>query len=72
MHEVFQVLRRASNFAVSRPSREVLFTVLRREDKYEAKSFIDTFVYRVGDQVIVYNSSTGSPLRIIPSASTAP
>jgi len=48
---VFQVLRRASNFAVSRPSREVLFTVLRREDKYKAKSFIDTFVYRVGDQV---------------------
>ena len=48
---VFQVLRRASNFAVSRPAREVLFTVLRREDKYKAKSFIDTFVYRVGDQV---------------------
>jgi AAA family ATP:ADP antiporter len=48
---VFQTLRRASNFAVSRPAREVLFTVLRREDKYKAKSFIDTFVYRVGDQV---------------------
>lgn len=48
---VFQTLRRASNFAVSRPAREVLFTVLRREDKYKAKSFIDTFVYRTGDQV---------------------
>ncbi len=48
---IFQTLRRASNFAVSRPAREVLFTVLRREDKYKAKSFIDTFVYRVGDQV---------------------
>lgn len=48
---VFQTLRRASNFAVSRPAREVLFTVLRREDKYKAKSFIDTFVYRVGDQI---------------------
>ena len=48
---VFQTLRRTSNFAVSRPAREVLFTVLRREDKYKAKSFIDTFVYRFGDQV---------------------
>lgn len=48
---IFQTLRRASNFAVSRPAREVLFTVLPREDKYKAKSFIDTFVYRTGDQV---------------------
>ncbi len=48
---VFQVLRRAGNFAVTRPAREVLFTVLKREDKYKAKSFIDTFVYRAGDQI---------------------
>lgn len=48
---VFQVLRRAMNFAVSRPAREVLFTVLPREDKYKAKSFIDAFVYRAGDQI---------------------
>ena len=51
MLAVFQVLRRAGNFAVTRPAREVLFTVLRREDKYKAKSFIDTFVYRAGDQI---------------------
>jgi AAA family ATP:ADP antiporter len=43
---LFQTLRRAGNYAVSRPAREVLFTVLRREDKYKAKSFMDTFVYR--------------------------
>ena len=48
---VFQVLRRAGNFAVARPTREVLFTLVEREDKYKAKSFIDTFVYRAGDQV---------------------
>ena len=48
---VFQTLRRAGNYAVSRPAREVLFTVLRREDKYKAKSFMDTFVYRAGDQI---------------------
>jgi AAA family ATP:ADP antiporter len=47
----FLVLRRAGNFALARPAREVLFTVLPREDKYKAKSFIDTVVYRTGDQV---------------------
>lgn len=47
----FTVLRRAGNFALARPAREVLFTVLQREDKYKAKSFIDTAVYRAGDQV---------------------
>ncbi|MCJ2112473.1 MFS transporter [Methylobacterium sp. E-025] len=46
----FQVLRRAGNFAISRPIREVLFTVVPREDRYKAKSFIDTVVYRLGDQ----------------------
>jgi AAA family ATP:ADP antiporter len=48
---IFQVLRRAGNFAVARPTRETCFTVVPREDKYKAKSFIDTFVYRTGDQL---------------------
>lgn len=48
---VFQVARRTSNFALSRPARENLFVPLSREDKYKAKSFLDTFVYRAGDQV---------------------
>jgi AAA family ATP:ADP antiporter len=52
---VFQVARRASTFAFMRPAREVLFTVLRREDKYKAKSFIDTFGYRLGDQIGAYS-----------------
>jgi len=47
----FQVLRRAGNFAIQRPAREVLYTVLSRTDKYKAKNFNDTFVYRVGDQL---------------------
>ena len=47
----FQLIRRAGNFAIARPTREVLFTVLPREDRYKAKSFIDTVVYRLGDQV---------------------
>ena len=45
------MLRRAAGFSLLRPAREILFTVLRREDKYKAKSFIDTFGYRAGDQV---------------------
>jgi AAA family ATP:ADP antiporter len=48
---LYQVLRRCGNFAIARPAREVLFTVVPREDKYKAKSFIDTVVYRAGDQV---------------------
>ena len=47
----YQVLRRAGNFAFARPTRELLFTVVPREDKYKAKSFIDTVVYRAGDQI---------------------
>jgi len=48
---VFQVLRRAGNFAIARPIREVLFTVVPREDRYKAKNFLDTVVYRTGDQI---------------------
>lgn len=47
----FQVLRRAGEYAVSRPAREVLYTVVSAEDKYKAKNLIDTFVYRGGDQI---------------------
>ncbi len=46
-----QVLRRAANFAIQRPAREVLYTVLPRTEKYKAKNFNDTFVYRLGDQL---------------------
>jgi AAA family ATP:ADP antiporter len=46
-----QVARRVSNFALAKPTREVLFTATDREDRYKAKNFIDTVVYRAGDQV---------------------
>jgi len=48
---IFQVLRRAGNYALSRPARETLFTIVSRDQKYKAKSFIDTFVYRGGDML---------------------
>ncbi|MFI5001856.1 MAG: NTP/NDP exchange transporter, partial [Reyranellales bacterium] len=47
----FQVIRRASDYAIARPTREVLFTVVPREDRFKTKGLIDTFVYRLGDQV---------------------
>jgi len=48
---VFQVARRVAAYALMRPSREILFTVLRREDKYKVKSVTDTLGYRTGDQI---------------------
>jgi AAA family ATP:ADP antiporter len=48
---IFTILRRASNFSLTNPAMEVLFTVVPREDKYKAKNIIETFVYRGGDQV---------------------
>jgi AAA family ATP:ADP antiporter len=52
---VFQVSRRAGEYAVARPAREALYTVLSREDKYKAKNFNDTLVYRVGDQTAAWS-----------------
>lgn len=49
MVAVAQGLRRAVEFAVVRPAREVLWTVVSREEKYKAKSVIETLVYRGGD-----------------------
>lgn len=43
------VARRAGEYAITRPCREMLFTTVDRESKYKAKSFIDTVVYRGGD-----------------------
>lgn len=48
---IVQVLRRAGNYAVMRPAREMLYVVLDKETKYKAKNFIDTTVYRAGDAV---------------------
>jgi ATP:ADP antiporter, AAA family len=45
----FAVARRVGEYAISKPAREVLFTVLDREAKYKAKNFIDTAVTRGGE-----------------------
>jgi AAA family ATP:ADP antiporter len=51
---IFTVCRRAANFSLMNPAMETLFTVVSREDKYKAKSFIETFVYRFSDQLTVW------------------
>jgi ATP:ADP antiporter, AAA family len=47
----FQAGRRVLHFAFDRPSREVLFTVVPRDDKYKTKSFIDNIAFRGGDVI---------------------
>lgn len=46
---VLQVVRRAGNYAITRPSREMLFTAVDRETRFKAKPVIDIAVYRGGD-----------------------
>lgn len=48
---VVMVVRRAGEYAFVRPGREMLYTVVTPVEKYKAKNFIDTVVYRGGDAV---------------------
>jgi AAA family ATP:ADP antiporter len=45
----FGIVRRAAEFAICKPARETLFNALSREEKYKAKNFMDTAVYRAAD-----------------------
>ena len=51
---VVQVIRRAGNYAITRPAREMLFTLVDSETRYKAKPVIDTVVYRGGDVVTAW------------------
>jgi ATP:ADP antiporter, AAA family len=46
---VVMVMRRAGEYAITRPCRELLFAKFDRETKYKAKNALDSFVFRVGD-----------------------
>jgi AAA family ATP:ADP antiporter len=46
---VFQALHRATRYAISRPARETLFSVVSPSEKYKAKTVVDVFLYRGGD-----------------------
>jgi AAA family ATP:ADP antiporter len=44
-----QVIRRVAEYALAKPSREMLFTIVDQESRYKAKNVIDTVIYRFGD-----------------------
>lgn len=46
---IFQALHRAARYAVARPARETLFSVVPQAQKYKAKPVVDVFLYRGGD-----------------------
>jgi AAA family ATP:ADP antiporter len=46
---IFQALHRATRYAVARPARETLFSVVPPAEKYKAKPVVDVFLYRGGD-----------------------
>lgn len=46
-----QIIRRAGDYAVSRPAREMLFTTVDRETRFKAKPVIDIVIYRGGDML---------------------
>ena len=49
------VIRRACEFAVGKPAREILFTVVSRQERYKAKNVIDTVVTRGSDVVSTWS-----------------
>ena len=65
---VCQATLRTLQNSVTRPAREMLFTVVGREVKYKSKGFIDTFVIRLGDQVGVWSTDWLKTLKFTPGA----
>jgi AAA family ATP:ADP antiporter len=51
---IAQVVRRGVEFGLAKPGREVAFTVVQRQEKYEAKAFIDTVVNRATDVTVLW------------------
>jgi AAA family ATP:ADP antiporter len=59
-----QVIRRVAEYAVAKPAREMLFTIVDQASKYKAKNVIDTVVYRFGDLSSAWISSWILPFGI--------
>ena len=66
-----QVARRGMQYGLERPSREVLFTVVSPEEKYKAKAFIDTVVFRGGDAASIWAYDVAKSLAPSRAALTA-
>ena len=59
-----QIVRRVAEYAISKPTREMLFTVVDQQSKYKAKNVIDTVVYRFGDVSSAWISSVILPFGV--------
>ena len=51
---ILQIVRRAGNYAVTRPAREMLFTLVSQETRFKAKPVIDIVAYRGGDMITAW------------------
>jgi len=60
-----QVVRRFAEYAIAKPSREMLFTVVDQNAKYKAKNVIDTVVYRFGDLTSAWLSAAVLPFGVV-------
>jgi len=49
-----QIIRRAGEYAITKPAREMLWTIVDRESRFKAKSVLDVVVYRAGDNVFAW------------------
>lgn len=59
-----QVVRRVSEFAIAKPSRDILFTVVDQQSKYKPKNVIETVIYRFGDLTAAWLSAAVLPLAL--------
>jgi AAA family ATP:ADP antiporter len=59
-----QVVRRFSEYAIAKPSRDMLFTVVDQQSKYKAKNVIETVVYRFGDVTSSWVSAAVLPFGV--------
>jgi AAA family ATP:ADP antiporter len=59
-----QVVRRFAEYAIAKPSRDMLFTVVDQQAKYKAKNVIDTVVYRFGDVTSAWLSAAILPFGV--------
>lgn len=65
------LVRRVGEFALTRPCRDLLMTVVTREERYTAKSLIDTFIYRGGDALSATAMASVAALSATPGRASA-
>jgi AAA family ATP:ADP antiporter len=59
-----QVLRRFAEYAIAKPCRDMLFTVVDQQSKYKAKNVIETVLYRFGDFTSAWLSAAVLPFGV--------